>query len=98
MEDDKLITLHKSCSDFIKGRSNIESLLPYPEPSQETWAEYFRRQVGILITEKAIHHVGDNARYVDLVGDVINLVPVRWVSEKIVSASWLPSAVLIFSW
>lgn len=89
--------MRKSCSDFVNGRGIVESLLPYSEPSQETWAEYFRNEVEILIEEKAIRHVEDNARYVDLVGDVINLVPVRWVSEKIVSASWLPHAVLIFS-
>jgi len=83
MEDEKLIVLRKSRSDFVKGRCNIESLLPYFESSQETWAEYFRQQVGILITEKAVRHVGDDAKYVNLVGDVINLVPVRWVSEKI---------------
>jgi hypothetical protein len=77
--------------DFVKGRNNIESLLPYsrPSPSHESWAEYFRKETEALITEKSIRHVGDNSRYVDIVEDVINLVPVRWISEKIVSTSRL---------
>jgi hypothetical protein len=86
-EDENLIALR---NDFAKGHSNIETLLPYAEPPHETWAEYFKKEVETLITEKAFRHVGDSRRYVDVVGDVINLVPVRWVSEKIVSASWLP--------
>lgn len=85
-EDHKLTILHKTRSDFVKGRKNVESLLPYSEPPHETWAGYFTKEVKALITEKAVHHIGDNSKYVDIVGDVINLVPVRWVSEKIVSA------------
>uniref|UniRef100_A0A7G1PUP4 Dioxygenase n=1 Tax=Tricholoma matsutake TaxID=40145 RepID=A0A7G1PUP4_TRIMT len=82
-EDHKLTILHKTRSDFVKGRKNVESLLPYSEPPHETWAGYFTKEVKALITEKAVHHIGDNSKYVDIVGDVINLVPVRWVSEKI---------------
>jgi linoleate 10R-lipoxygenase len=81
---------HKIRSNFVKGRNNIENLLAYSEPSHESWAEYFREEVEALITEKAIRHDGDNSRYVDVVGDVINLVPVRWISENIVSASTYP--------
>jgi hypothetical protein len=90
-EDEKFVALYKTRNDFVKGRSNIESLLPYsrPSPTHESWAEYFRKELEALITEKAIRHAGDNSRYVDIVGDVINLLPVRWVSEKIVSASRL---------
>lgn len=72
-------------SNFDRGRKNVENLLS--EPFSEPLTDYFKREVEALITEKTFRHVEDNSKYVDIVGDVINLLPVRWASEKIVSAS-----------
>ena len=72
-------------SNFDRGRKNVENLLS--EPSSESLADYFKKEVEALIVEKTFQHVEDNSKYVDIVGDVINLLPVRWTSEKIVSAS-----------
>jgi linoleate 10R-lipoxygenase len=90
-----MLSAYKTRSDFDKGRRYIEDVLPYSGSSQETWAEYFREEVEALIAEKTIRYAGDNSRYVDVVGDVINLAPVRWISEKIVSISNFRSADLI---
>jgi linoleate 10R-lipoxygenase len=37
-----------------------------------------------LIKEKSVNHIGSTAKYVDIVKDVINLVPIHWIANEIV--------------
>jgi len=43
-------------------------------------AEFFVKTTEELITERSVDHVGSTARYVDIVKDVINVLPVRYIS------------------
>lgn len=65
------------------------------------WAEYFSKKVDALIKMKSIEHVGSSARYLDVVRDVINLLPLHWIAEEIVSlpefffGSWMVDGLVI---
>ena len=50
----------------------------------EQWAQSFKAITEYLIQSKSIDRVGNNTRYVDVVRDVINLVPVYWIANEIV--------------
>lgn len=70
---------------LIQGRINVERLLSIAEQHDKTWADYFQKEASTLIKEKSFHHPGDpHTRYIDIVRDVINLLPVHWISEEIV--------------
>ncbi|KAF9465406.1 heme peroxidase [Collybia nuda] len=66
------------------GKRNVELLLPLSEHHDGTWANYFVEEALSLIKEKSFLHAGDHqTKYVDIVRDVINLLPVHWISEQI---------------
>jgi hypothetical protein len=70
---------------LIQGKFNVERLLSVAGPPGNTWAHYFKEEALALIEEKSIQHAGSHGRFVDIVQDVINLLPVHWISEQIVS-------------
>lgn len=65
------------------GRSVVEKLLS-DSNSFTTWSSYFQKKVEALILTKSGQFVGAKSRHVDIVGDVINLLPVHWISEEII--------------
>jgi hypothetical protein len=46
--------------------------------------EFFVKTTEELIAERSVDHVGSTARYVDIVKDVINVLPVRYISGMLV--------------
>ena len=51
----------------------------------KTLAAYFWMKTEELIETKSFKHVGKGINYVDIVKDVINLIPVHYISEELVS-------------
>lgn len=53
------------------------------------WTQSFKEITQYLIKAKAIDRVGSQMRFVDVVRDVINLVPVYWISNETVRSEFL---------
>lgn len=51
----------------------------------DTWAAYFVRSTRELIHGRCCECPGTNQRTLDVVHDVINLLPVRWIVHELVS-------------
>jgi linoleate 10R-lipoxygenase len=61
----------------------VQKLL-FSDQSIRTWVHCFQYTSVLLIREKSIKHVGSALKYVDIVKDVINLLPVYWLADEIV--------------
>lgn len=49
------------------------------------WGNYFRETTELLIKQKSIKHAGfGTTTSIDIVKDVINLLPVYWIAEEVV--------------
>lgn len=48
-------------------------------------ANYFGKKTQYLIETKSFDTVGHKASYIDIVRDVINLLPIYWLSQEMVS-------------
>jgi len=57
----------------------------FSEQNVQSWVHYFQRTTSTLINEKSVNRVGSTFKYVDIVKDVVNLVPVYWLADEIVS-------------
>ncbi|KDQ52925.1 hypothetical protein JAAARDRAFT_162433 [Jaapia argillacea MUCL 33604] len=56
------------------------------------WRSSFRQTTLGLIKDKSVSHVGSTARYVDVVKDVVNLVPIHWIANEVVGVSMKTTA------
>lgn len=54
------------------------------EGVMETYSAFCRRELERLFTEKSIP-LGGTQRAINIVRDVINILPIHWVCEEIVS-------------
>lgn len=52
--------------------------------SREKWAIHFVALADELISKRSLKHVGSNMRNLDVVKDVLNVLPVRWICQHIV--------------
>lgn len=66
---------------FISGTAKTSKLI-FSELDSTTLAAYFSKTTEDLIKSKSF---GKDVKYVDIVSNVINIVPVHWISEEIVS-------------
>ncbi|KDQ09782.1 hypothetical protein BOTBODRAFT_507785 [Botryobasidium botryosum FD-172 SS1] len=55
----------------------------YPSGALEQYATFFREKSEDLILEKSFNLVGRGTKSVDIVRDVINIVPVYWVARQV---------------
>ncbi|EPQ51552.1 heme peroxidase [Gloeophyllum trabeum ATCC 11539] len=49
----------------------------------EQWGTSFAKLTRSLIESKSVNHIGSTKKYVDIVKDVINLVPVHWIANEV---------------
>jgi len=56
----------------------------FSEQNVQSWVHYFQRTTSTLINEKSVNRVGSTFKYVDIVKDVINLLPIYWIADEIV--------------
>lgn len=58
--------------------------------SKRDWSSVFLKYTQELIKNKSVDHIGGTShKYMDVVKDVVNLLPVYWVSRDIVSVGLL---------
>jgi len=82
LNENDLDVLDEARKKLISGTAKVfERILSDLDPT--VLAAYFSQKTEDLIKTKSFKHVGKGINYVDVVRDVINLVPVHWVSEKI---------------
>jgi linoleate 10R-lipoxygenase len=63
----------------------------YSDNNLKKWSSSFSTLTQRLLKEKEIKQAGSAVRYVDVVKDVINLVPVHWIANEVVSICLLLS-------
>lgn len=63
------------------GRATVEKLLATVDVQGQFWAEYFKKETLALIKEKTF--VARSTKHLDIVRDVINLLPIHWISGEI---------------
>ncbi|KAL6303709.1 heme peroxidase [Sparassis latifolia] len=68
----------------IPDRASVRRVM-FNESEVLRWSDSFKQLTQQLIRSKSIEldHVGTSDKYVDIVRDVINLVPVYWVADQI---------------
>ncbi|KAG6878460.1 hypothetical protein C0993_006300 [Termitomyces sp. T159_Od127] len=64
---------------LIDGCVRVEKLIS--DPLSMGWVEYFQQETQELIRDKSTKNF-NNSNTVDIVRDVINLLPVHWIGEK----------------
>jgi len=71
---------------LTKGRAIVEKFLlsTHGRHSRGTWAEYFKEEAQSLIKDKSISYRARKSKSLDIIQDVINILPIRWVSEEII--------------
>ncbi|KAG6837017.1 hypothetical protein H0H93_016224 [Arthromyces matolae] len=67
--------------DLVDESTKVQKLV-FASSSPSSWTEYFRKETHQLINDKSTQQ-SDHSRTVDIVRDVINLLPVHWISEQI---------------
>ncbi|TFK24090.1 heme peroxidase [Coprinopsis marcescibilis] len=67
-------------SNLLKGREHINSVL---SSSPKNLVAYFAKKTKDLINAKKFTSVDGKTHYVDIVQDVINLLPVHWISQQV---------------
>jgi len=74
--------LEEASKKFIDGTTDVSERL-FSDLDPMTLAAYFSKKTEGLISSKSFKHVGKGLKYVDIVRDVINLLPVYWISQEI---------------
>jgi linoleate 10R-lipoxygenase len=75
--------IYSSYSLSLMHSPQVQKLL-FSDQNIRTWVHCFQYTSVLLIREKSIKHVGSALKYVDIVKDVINLLPVYWLADEIV--------------
>ncbi|KAL0563971.1 hypothetical protein V5O48_018086 [Marasmius crinis-equi] len=70
--------------------NDLKFVQKYLIDHKEEWADFFVSLTEDLIREREIKHVGTNIRSVDIVKDVLNVLPVRWVCHHIMGLHIAP--------
>ena len=65
-----------------EGVSQVSSLIH--KESTADWVTFFSKTTEDLIKAKAFEPVSKGVKYVDIVKDVINILPIHWISHSIV--------------
>lgn len=60
----------------------------FSEDNLNKWARAFARNTDNLIKERSVHNPSGQTLHLDIVMDVINLVPIRFLADEIVSSPW----------
>ncbi|KAF8066828.1 heme peroxidase [Lyophyllum atratum] len=85
----KIPTERDGLTALTQGRAMVGKLIPstlsHDMQSRHTWAEYFQKEALALIEEKSIPVLRSNSKRLDIVQDVINLLPVHWIAEEIMA-------------
>jgi linoleate 10R-lipoxygenase len=53
----------------------------------DTWPAFFRQTTDRLLTTRSVSRAGSSLKFVDIVKDVINVLPVQWICENLAGIS-----------
>ncbi|KAJ7472240.1 heme peroxidase [Mycena galericulata] len=71
----------------VTGHADIDRSFVNRELLRETdrWAAYFGAETERLLAKRSLDHIGKagTVKYVDIVRDVINVLPVHWISQQL---------------
>jgi linoleate 10R-lipoxygenase len=67
---------------FVAGQATLAKAV-FERPASET-AHTFADTTRRLVKNKAFEKIGTKDRYVDIIKDVINLLPIHWLSQEVV--------------
>lgn len=67
---------------FVAGKATLAKAV-FERPASET-AHTFADTTRRLIKNKVFEKIGTKDRYVDIIKDVINLLPIHWLSQEVV--------------
>jgi hypothetical protein len=88
---------------FARDAASVSKYI-FGKKSAPEAATYFGKTTQYLIKTKSFDTVGHKASYIDIVKDVINLLPIYWLSQEAVSfvslradAGWLRLMALLVS-
>lgn len=74
--------LSEATRHLHEGVSQVSSLIH--RESTTDWVTFFNKTTEDLIKAKAFEPVSKGVKYVDIVKDVINILPIHWISHSIV--------------
>ena len=77
--------LKEARAKFAAGKATLAKAV-FDRPATET-AHLFEAKTLELFKTKAFEKIGTQDRFVDVVKDVINLLPIHWLSQEVVSIS-----------
>ncbi|KAJ6567751.1 heme peroxidase [Mycena vulgaris] len=73
--------------EAVTGRRDVDHRFVKEILSQDTgsWATYFAQETERLIEKRSLDHIGKagTVMYVDIVRDVLNVLPVHWICQQI---------------
>jgi hypothetical protein len=74
--------LDKATAKLTTGVSGVTEYI-FSKPEADI-GSYFVKKTQALVKSKAFSNVGTEVHFVDVVKDVINLLPIHWISQEIV--------------
>lgn len=78
--DRRLSQLKIADKELVRGKDEITKILL---STPDNLSAFFSQKTRELIKEKAFRNVDGTLKFVDIVQDVINLVPIHWISQEI---------------
>ena len=80
--DKRISQLQSVDKELVKAKDEVFKIAT---SSPKDLAAYFEKKTKQLINGKAFNSADKKTKYVDIVQDVINLLPIHWISQEIVS-------------
>jgi len=79
--------LDKASTKLTTGMSEVSKYI-FSKPEADV-GSYFAKKTQDLVKSHAFSKVGTEVNFVDVVKDVINLLPIHWVSQEIVRSCFV---------
>jgi hypothetical protein len=79
--------LEKASAKLTTGTSEVSKYI-FSKPEADV-GSYFAKKTQALVKSNAFSKVGTEVKFVDVVKDVINLLPIHWVSQEIVRSCFV---------
>jgi len=77
----------KATKKLTTGTSEVSKYI-FSKPEADV-GSYFAKKTQALVKSKAFSKVGTEVNFVDVIKDVINLLPIHWISQEIVKSCFV---------
>jgi len=82
--------LDKASDKLTTGTSEVSKYI-FSKPEADV-GSYFAKKTQALVKRNAFSKVGTESNFVDIVKDVINLLPIHWISQEIVRSCFVATS------